>query len=215
MGEVAALTTRGDCSVRAWGDIAVSLSPAILTLWCDCRRSTRSSSLRHVHSLLQPHQPHWSKTQPAVDSCSPRAAGKQSWHFSFPVAANDPDTRPNAPPACTQYVLYIGQHSYIQIYIPNLTRTSPIATYSGIKPHIHTQGSSPFNTKAQQLSCIFMERESGPTPQNINQGCGAADLSISLFGKWVKLRKTHKNPKFQTQYAVGYDVKTSFFRFAL
>lgn len=52
--------------------------------------------------------------------------------------------------------------------------------------HTFTQGSSPFNTKAQQLSCIFMGTESGPTPENINRGCAAWDLSIFLFRIWIK-----------------------------
>lgn len=37
-----------------------------------------------------------------------------------------------------------------------------------------------------------MKRESGRTPQNINQSFGAGDLSISPFGKCAKLRRNQQ-----------------------
>lgn len=111
-----------------------------------------------------------------------------------------PALEPPAPSAHTKNILYVTRLSKKL----NLARKDPIPIYSGTKTqtHAYTQGSSPFNTKAQQLSCIFMERESGPTPENINRSCGA-DLSFFLFWKWMKVRKTSKNStptKRQTHY---------------
>lgn len=93
---------------------------------------------------------------------------------------------PTLEPLAPQHTHIHTHRIYRMCYSPPITQIWPERSFSQYiqaqkhtDSHSYTQGSSPFNTKAQQLSCIFM----GPTPENINRGCGAADLSISLFGK--------------------------------
>lgn len=64
-----------------------------------------------------------------------RATGNQSWHFSFPEAAHDPNTGTPGSSACThthkQYTVW-HKHRFL-IYYPDLTRTQPMPIYSSTK----------------------------------------------------------------------------------